>query len=103
MKKAFIEGDLGRRLDEVEGCRIDHHDAQRMVWSRSLEILCICLREHRDLEGHGGLSVFIILCVTAECAVSAELAWSLNCVIFEAVLLEISSVLSGIANKDFLP
>ena len=35
MKKAFIEGDLGRRLDEVEGCRIDHHDAQRMVWSRS--------------------------------------------------------------------
>lgn len=56
-----------------------------------------------DLERHGGLSVFIILCVTAECAVSVELAWSLNCVIFEAVMLEISSVLSGIANKDFLP
>ena len=35
MKKTFIEGDLGRRLDEVESCWIDHHDAQRIIWSRS--------------------------------------------------------------------
>ena len=35
MKKAFIEGDLGRRLDEVESCWIDRHDAQRIIWSRS--------------------------------------------------------------------
>ena len=47
--------------------------------------------------------MLIILCVTAEHAVSVELAWSLNCVIFEAVTVEISPVLSGIDNKDFLP
>lgn len=35
MKKASIEGDLGRHLDDVEGCQIDRHDAQRTVWSRS--------------------------------------------------------------------
>ena len=35
MKKAFIDGDLGRRLDEFEGCWIDRHDAQRIIWSRS--------------------------------------------------------------------
>jgi len=35
MKKAFIEGDLGRHLDEVEGCWIDRHNAQRIVWTRS--------------------------------------------------------------------
>ena len=35
MKKTFIEGDLGRRLDEVESCWIDRYDAQRIIWSRS--------------------------------------------------------------------
>ena len=35
MKKASIEGDLGRHLDDVEGCQIDRHDAQRTVRSRS--------------------------------------------------------------------